>query len=100
MKRWVFAPMLAMVCLGLAMPLAGCHQDENALSPEEEKKSDRLDEIAKKTGGDWAKVTPEDKDYILKNLAHDENSAKMLLMMKTGGFQGKVAAPGAPPTGK
>lgn len=78
------------------VPLAGCSQSDDGLSTAQKQQADRLDEIAKKSGGDFDKLSATDKDYLLKNLAdNNEKTARMLLMAKTGGFKG-----GPPKTGK
>lgn len=60
--------------------LVGCGDREPGPSADTQKQSDRLSEIQKRSGGDWSKLTPEDRDYLVKDLAHgSETGAKMLL---------------------
>ena len=80
----------AMVLLGvcvLAMSaFAGCHSDKSEpLSTTQTQSANRLADITKKSGGDWEKVSPEDRDYILKNLAYgNERTARMLIAPPPG----------------
>lgn len=87
-KVYLFA-LSALAIAGIAM--AGCGDKDPGPSKETEQQSDRLADIQKKTGGDWSKLTTEDHDYLVKDLAHgSESTAKMLLGPP-------VATPGGPP---
>jgi hypothetical protein len=64
----------------LALAGCGCHGQDPYASDETHKQADRLQEIQNKSNGDWKQLTPEDKDYLVKTLAHgNETTAKMLL---------------------
>lgn len=63
-----------------ALLLVGCGDRDPGPSPETQKQSDRLAQIQERSGGDWNKLTAEDKNYLVNELAHgSEASAKMLL---------------------
>ena len=72
---------LLVFCLVLGLGTAiGCSKDDSAPSAETVKQADRLTQIQTKTGGDWDKLTPEDKNYLVNELSHgSESTAKMLL---------------------
>lgn len=60
--------------------LVGCGDRDPGPSADTQKQSDRLAQIQERTNGDWSKLTPEDRDYLVKDLAHgSESLAKMLL---------------------
>lgn len=74
--------------------LTGCGNRDDGLKPEEQKMATRLDEIVKKSGGDWNKLSPEDRDYLVKDISQgSEPSARMLLQAKAGRLQ---RSPGGP----
>ena len=60
--------------------LMGCGESVPPPSEKTQKESSRLQDIKQKSGGDWNKLTPEDKDYLVKTLAQgSESTARMLL---------------------
>lgn len=70
---------LATLLIACAVVVSGCGSGDGA-SEKTKEQSSRLNEIQTKTGGDWNKLTEEDKNYLVNELAHgNENSAKMLL---------------------
>ena len=78
------------------LPLAGCSTPDDGIPAGEKKNAVRLDEIAKSSGGDFDKLAPADRDYVVKEIAHgDENAARMMIAAKGGRLRGN---PGAPPT--
>lgn len=102
MKRFparLIAPLALALLAGGAV---GCGKStDDSLNKDQAAKADRLDTIAKQSGGDWNKVSPADKDYMLKSITSgNENSAKMLLMTKSGKFGGKIVPPGVRPAGQ
>lgn len=67
------------ICFSL-LAATGCGEKDPGPSAETVQQSDRLSQIQKSTGGDWNKLTPEDRDYLVNTLAHgNEQSARMLL---------------------
>lgn len=84
------------------LPLFGCHSDAGqAMTSGEKQSADRLAKISKESGGDWSKVSPADKDYLIKNVANgDEHTAQMLITPPPGaaggGPPGRPGGPGAP----
>ena len=63
---------------------------------------DRLQEISDKSGGDWDKVSEDDKKYLINDVSHgSEQSAKMLLMARGGKLKAKPGgpSPGGPTPG-
>src|SRR5215467_10778530 len=76
--------------------LSGCGKQSDGLSTEQRQSGDRLSEIAKKTGGDWAKLTEGDRDFLIKMSYGNEQSAKWLLL----GAAGKVGGGSGPQGGK
>lgn len=103
------AGFLALLAFGFALTGGiGCNHD-SGLNPTQEKTANRLDEIVKKSGGDWEKLSESDRDFLIKEVAHgNEQSARTLLTVKsrklpTGPPAGgpSVGGPpgGVPPTG-
>jgi hypothetical protein len=79
--------------------LAGCSkQADDGLNPQQQQTADRLDAVAKKSDGDWNKLSASDKAFFIKT-AGDENGGRMLLLAKAGklGYHGSGPPP-APPT--
>jgi hypothetical protein len=99
--RLMVAALIMVVAAALTM---GCHSDAGQpLSDTQKTSADRLATISKSSGGDWDKVSQEDKDYLIKNLANgDEHTAKMLIAPPPGAHGGPPGAPpgaGGPPAG-
>jgi hypothetical protein len=98
-KRWRFIALLASLGSVALLPVFGCNKMDDGMSQEQQQKASRLSEIAKKADGDWEKVSPADRDYILKNFTSgSESGAKMLVLTASGKFRGGpgAAPPGAP----
>lgn len=92
------AYLLAAFASVLALPIIGCSKADDGMNSEQVQKADRLTEIAKKSDGDWSKVSQSDRDYILKDVTHgDEAAAKMLMLAKAGKLKG---SPGGGPSGQ
>ncbi len=73
----------------------GCKRSSDGLTPEQRQSGDRLSQIAKRTDGDWSKLTQEERTFIVKELAYgNEQSARMLLLAAAGKIGGR---PGGPP---
>ena len=87
----------------LILPAVGCSKPDDGLSSQQQEKTNRLDAVAKQSGGDWEKVSQADRDYLVKELSSgSEPSAKMLLLAKSGKLKagpGGVPSPGGPPPG-
>lgn len=77
------------LCLALAaLALAGCRPDDG-LKPEERQMASRLDEITKKSGGDWERLTDDDRRYLVQDISRgSEPSAKLLLQARAGRLKG------------
>ena len=81
-------PMLVLAIL-TTMPgavfLGGCSQNQNALDDNQQAMTNRLDELAKKSGGDWEKLSAEEKRYMIQDVSQgNERAARQLLEMKAG----------------
>ncbi len=77
-----------------SIALVGCSgsTSDDGLSPQEKQSASRLDDIAKKSGGDWDKLSQEDRDFLVKDLSMgSEISARKLLEGKAGKLK---ASPG------
>jgi hypothetical protein len=73
----------------------GCRGADDGLSDKQRDTADRLQRIVTASGGDWNKVPPADRQYVLTNVTFgNEGSARMLLLMKAGKMK---ANPGGPP---
>lgn len=91
MNRWIVVALSALLLLA---PLTGCGADqkleEKSFMSVEDTKANR--ELFDKVGGDYDKLTPEDKAAYLKRFDNDESrGAKMWDLMKNG--------PGGGPSG-
>jgi hypothetical protein len=68
-------PLAVLVCVATG---SGCG-DSDGRSDATVKTSDQLQDITNRSGGDWNKLTPQDKAFML-NLTHgSEASAKLML---------------------
>lgn len=88
MKAFILATFVAF--------LVGCgnNMDDDGLNKGQKQAADRIDVIAKASGGDWDKVSATDRDYLVNTVsAGSEQSAKMLLLGKAGKLK---ATPGGP----
>lgn len=77
---------LILCVLALGLVFAGCNSNnpgDDGIDSKGKATATRIDQIAKSSGGDWDKVTQEDKDYLLKEFG-GEQTAKMLLQSKAG----------------
>jgi hypothetical protein len=82
---------LGLACLFSAM---SCSGSQPALSSDQDKQASQMDEIGKKSGGDWNKLTPEEQKTMIQ-IGGSEQGAKMLLLAKSG----KLGRHGGPPGG-
>ncbi|MFZ4506430.1 MAG: hypothetical protein ACOYON_01880 [Fimbriimonas sp.] len=77
---------LLIILAAAALLLGGCSGGAPAndgLTSQEQQTSSRLDQIAKATGGEWDKLTPEDRKFLVDEVAQgSEQSAQMLLKSK------------------
>ena len=79
---------------------AGCSQTDDGMKPAEKQMASRLDEITRKSGGDWEKLSAEEREYLVKEVAQgSEQSARMLLQARGGRLKGTAGGPpgGQPP---
>jgi hypothetical protein len=84
--------------LGLACIIGGCGNSGGPpLDANQEKQASQLDEIAKRSGGDWDKLSDADKKAMIQ-IGGSEQGAKMLLLGKSGklGRHGPPGGPGGP----
>ena len=94
----------AWIYIFLACIAAGCSNGSSGppLDASQEQQANQLDQIAKKSGGDWNKLSAADKTAMIQ-IGGSEQGAKMLLLGKSGkiGHQGGPPGgpPGAPPGG-
>ena len=82
MRIWklLFAIALATLVIG-----CGDKATDDGLSSKDKAASSRLDQIAKASGGDWAKISQADRDFLVNEISMgSEQSAKMLIQGKAG----------------
>lgn len=86
---------LLATCLGLL--LFGCKSD-SGLDEKQQAQASRLDRIVKTSGGEWSRVSPADRDYLVKELAQgSETTARMLFSAKAGKLvRPRPGGPGTP----
>ncbi len=73
---------LALLAMGVGMSGCGSSDGEPdaATAKKTAEQSDRLQQIQNLTQGDWNKLTPADKDYLVNQISHgSESTAKILL---------------------
>jgi hypothetical protein len=88
-----------LILLCLAALAVGCSKSDGpALNKDQDQQASQLDQIAKKSGGDWEKLSDADKQKMIQ-IGGSEQGAKMLLMGKSGklGRHGPPGRPGGPP---
>ena len=89
-------PSLALGGIAWLLPITGCSKPDDGMNAQQQQKTDRIDEIAKKSDGDWNKASQEERDYLPKNITSgSESAAKMLLLGKAGKLKGSPG--GGPP---
>lgn len=85
--------LLILCVLAVGFAVVGCNSNnpgDDGIDAKGKATATRVDQIAKASGGDWSKVSQEDKDFLLKEVG-SEQSAKMVLQSKAGNLS---AAPG------
>ena len=97
MKRTINTCFIATALLASIFGQAACGKSEgdDGMSKEQKVQSDRLHQIATKSGGDWDKLSQSEKDEVLVLVHGNEQSARMLLRGASGGLRGQPGgAPG------
>lgn len=80
MKIGLSSVLLTAAVLLAAFSTVGCADNGPPPSEKTQQESSRLEQIQRRSGGDWSKLTPEDRDYLVKELGQgSEQKAKMLL---------------------
>ncbi len=83
MMRGPRSAALALVVI-LFTPLPGC----GGQAPAPPKAMDRVDAIVKSSGGDWDKVAPADRDYLINVVGKGSPiSAQMTFRARAGGLK-------------
>lgn len=80
--------------------ISGCGGPaDDGLSKSDQTLVSRLDQIVKKSGGNWDALSADDKAYLVKEVGYgDERNAKMYFLSQTGGLKGHAGPPtGGPP---
>lgn len=95
------AALLAAALLCATAALTGCGGGSD-LNKAQQEQSTRLGQIAKRTDGDWSKLTEEERRFLVTEMSYgNESSARMLLLGAAGKIGGKpggpVGRPGGPP---
>ncbi len=73
-----------LLSLGGAVLLGGCGAKEER-SSQEQQIGDRLEQIVKQSGGNWDRLSSQDRDYLVHTVSQgSEPSAKMLLKARAG----------------
>lgn len=83
-------PLLAASLIAAALLGCGDGMSNDGVSDKDRTAATRLDEIVKKSGGDWEKIPQADRDYIVKEISMgSEPSAKLLVQGKAGKLRAK-----------
>ena len=94
-------PLLLLVALATGA-LSGCGAggQRDGLTTEQQAESSRLQQIGKTSNGEWEKLPPADREFLLKMAHGNEQSARMLLLGASGklrgGPPGRPGRPGQP----
>lgn len=82
------------MCIGVLLVAGGCQQgNESGLNAAQEKMGNDVNSWAKSSGGDWNKLTNEQKQAMIKSVG-SEGSAKMVLQYSA--HRPAPIAPGPP----
>jgi PHP family Zn ribbon phosphoesterase len=97
-KRYPSILLLAALALSVGV---GCSKPDDGMKPEEKQMASRLEEITRKSGGDWNKLSEADRQYMVKEIGQgSEQSARMLLQARAGRLRVTPGGPrGGPPRG-
>ncbi len=77
-----------LLLLPAALFLVGCHGDTDGIDHAAVKEAQApLKAAAKRTGGDWSRLTPAEQKLFLDRARGNESSAKMMLGMFAHGPQ-------------
>jgi hypothetical protein len=93
---------VSLTAISLTLLVGGCGNSGNGVAAptaQEQQTSSRLDTIRKTSGGDWSKVSADDKKYLIDTIGHgSEYTAKMVFGPAPGPPPGpgakKLAGPG------
>jgi hypothetical protein len=97
-SRFAALVALSCACFPLVLVPAGCGNSAGD-SQKTVTERDRLTDMRTKSGGDWDKLSQDDKDYVLKMADGSESTARMLFN-PLGGHGGPGVHPGGPGPGK
>ena len=94
--------LLSGICLlALALPagsLGGCgSRPADGMTPAQQETSNRLQQVAKTSGGDWNRLSPADRAFLLEMAHGNERSARMLLLGASGKLRSRPGGPGRRP---
>lgn len=96
--RYLVPVLVVLAAGGAALGLSGCRRVDDGLTARDRVMVDRVDQIAKQSGGDWDRLSQADRDYLVKEVSHgSEPSARMLLLAKSGRL--RQGRPGGPASG-
>ncbi|MCS6830947.1 MAG: hypothetical protein RMM08_00930 [Armatimonadota bacterium] len=86
---------IVLATVAVLVNLRTCSGTSEGLSQKQVQQANRLHEIARRTGGDWSKLSPEERRFLVNELAYgNEQSARMLL------WGASRQAPAAQPAGR
>jgi len=93
MKVLVRNGILIFVVLATAVG-CGCggHVDDH-MAPADVKAADRIEELARKSEGNFDKLTEKEQQYVLDAAMGSEDSARLLLKGKAAGFKAQKGPP-------
>jgi hypothetical protein len=89
----------AIIVLSAGFLTTGCNKSNpEGFTEQQQQGMNRQSEILKKAGGDWSKLSPEDKDFLIKGMGSEESAKRYV---QHGGVDGHApAGQYGPPPGK
>ena len=90
--------LLATVALGGLLGLSfGCHGGaDDGLTDAQRAKGAKLSSLVTKSGGDWNKLSPDEQQYLVKEVGYGSEKTAQDYLTHIGRHGGR---PGGPPTG-
>lgn len=92
------AIMLVLTAITLCYTIVGCSRTNTGYSSQQKQAIDRIGSIALKSGGDWNKVSPADRQFLINGPGYgNETDAREYLSAEAEHLKMGLPAPEGPP---